>query len=66
MELLLYTFKNIHSIRTFFKEASKGNMSLHKNSTGTNIILNETYVWVEFFLKTKDNSLFRSLISTDS
>lgn len=43
MELLLYTFKNIHSIRTFFKEASKGNVSLYKNSTGTNIILNETY-----------------------
>lgn len=43
MELLLYTFKNIHSVRTFFKEASKGNISFHKNSTGTDIILYETY-----------------------
>ena len=42
MELLLHRLYNTCSTRTFFKEIPKGNISFHKNSIRTDIVLNET------------------------
>ena len=43
MELLLYRFENICSMRPLFKDVSKVNITFNKNSTETAIFLNETY-----------------------
>ena len=45
-------------MRTRFKEVSKGNISFNKNSTVTDISLNETYKFRQNFFKNKSSRTF--------
>ena len=42
MKFSFYRFLSICCMRTLYKKVSKGNISFHKDSTGTDIFLNET------------------------
>ena len=50
-------------MKIFYKNVREDNASFHKNSTGTDIFLDETYQFEQYFFKNReDDYLFRSLV----
>ena len=65
MKFSFYRFLSICCMRTLYKKVSKGNISFHKDSTGTDIFLNETSTELKKKKKKKRNGrsyLFRFLL----